>query len=325
MTHPRKNKRLIFFFLDGVGIGEPTEKNPFYAAEADFLPFYTGGLVLPDGTPVKAIDPVLGVEGLPQSGSGQTTLYTGENIPVLLNQHKSTYPTRFMRKILREKNILTLLKSKGLDAVFINAYPVYNTLFTGEHIRIYPSGECHFSEDFPRLFKRRISTTTCMIVIAGQVPFNEKDIRAERTVFQDYTNRWLIEKGLDLPEFSPEKAAEILFDASQSRDFMLYEYFQTDLYAHRHSFLDQVELVKNLNRLIRKLLSLLDPRTDTLLLTSDHGNLEDSTTRSHTRNPVPLLVWGNQADKLRDNISNLTHVTPEVLKFFTSAKSLRKG
>jgi 2,3-bisphosphoglycerate-independent phosphoglycerate mutase len=305
--------RLIFFFLDGVGIGKAADSNPFYVAKTEFLPFYDGGLSLPDGTPVKKIDATLGVEGIPQSASGQTSLYTGENIPKILGQHKDSYPTRAMRKIIIEKNILSRLKENGLDAVFINAYPMHRDLFTEEHVLMHPSGEFHFSPEFPPAFKRRISATSCMMLAAKQIPFDETDILAERSIFQDYSNRWLIEKGLHVPEFTPGKAAEILFNASRRHDFILYEYFQTDLYGHRHTFDEQLQLIKNLNLLVGSLLSRLDPQTDTLLLTSDHGNLEDSTTRAHTLNPVPLITWGNQSDFLRDQINDLTDVSHSIL------------
>lgn len=309
-------KRLIFIFLDGVGIGEPTNKNPFYKAKAEFLPFYTGGLHLPDNTPVKAIDPLLGVEGIPQSASGQASLYTGENIPKLLGQHKGSYPNKSMRKIIREKNILSRLKANNLRAVFINAYPVYSRFFTAQHMDIRPNGEFHFSDTFPEMFKRRISVTSCMMVAARQTPFDEKDVRAERSIFQEFTNRWLKEKGLPLPEFSPGKAAEVLFNASQQQDFLLYEFFQTDLYAHRRSFADQVQLIRDLNQFFGKLVSLMDRQKETLLLTSDHGNLEDSGSKGHTRGPVPLVVWGNESNRLRESINSLTDVTPAILTFF---------
>lgn len=308
---------MIFLFLDGVGIGKAGEKNPLYMAEAEYLPFWQGALTLPDGTPVKAIDAVMGVDGLPQSGSGQTTLYTGVNIPQLTGEHKSSYPTKTMRKVLKQKNILSQLTAAGLDALFINAYPVYAHLFGSGHIDINENGEYHFSDQFPALFKRRISTTTCMIVCNGQVPFGEKEIREERSVFQEYSNRWLKEKGLDVPEFSPEKAADILYNQSRHLDFMLYEYFQTDLYAHRHSFDEQVQLVRDLDRLLARLISQLNPEEDTLLLTSDHGNLEDNSSKTHTRNPVPLVTWGAGSQGLRDAIHNLADVTPAVLDFFS--------
>jgi 2,3-bisphosphoglycerate-independent phosphoglycerate mutase len=313
-------KRFIFIFLDGVGIGEPLDKNPFYLSQTEFLPFYKGNSGLPDKTPIKPIDVILGVEGIPQSGSGQTSLYTGENIPRLLGQHRYSYPNRFMRKIIMEKNILSNLKKNGHKAVFINAYPGHSHLFRAPHLKISPSGEFYFSDEFPSLFRRRISVTTCMMVAAGQIPFDEKDILAERSIFQEYTNRWLNSKGLHLPEFAPEKAAEVLYQSALNYNFLLYEYFQTDLYAHRRSFDEQVQLIMDLNRLIGKLISLLNPDEDTLLITSDHGNLEDSSQRNHTCNPVPLLVWGFKADELREGIDTIADVTPSILRFLNPVR-----
>jgi 2,3-bisphosphoglycerate-independent phosphoglycerate mutase len=307
---------LIFIFLDGVGIGQASAENPFYVAKAKYLPFYQGGMILPDGTPIKAIDPLLGVAGLPQSATGQTSLYTGENIPRLLGQHKASYPTRQMRQVIYQKNLLGLLKHNGHNAVFINAYPMHGQVFSNNHIRLFPTGEFEFSPDFPELFKRGISTTSCMMVATGQRPFDEADILAERALFQDFSNRWLIQKGLQLPEFSPEKAAEILFHAMPRYDFMLFEYFQTDLYGHRHHFDQQVQLIAQLDRLIGSLISRLNPDSDTLCLTSDHGNLEDSTTTAHTLNPVPFITWGKDSDSLRDAVNCLTDITPALVASF---------
>jgi len=317
-------KRMIFIFLDGVGIGEPSDTNPFYKVKAEFLPFFKGNKGLPDGTLIKPIDACLGVEGIPQSATGQTSLYTGENIPRFLNCHKDSYPNRAMRKILKKKNILMDLKKNRVNAVFINAYPVYSHFFTEEHFHIGPEGEMHFSEQFPQAYKRRISVTTCMMNVVRQRPFDEKDILAKRALFQDFSNRWLIQRGLTLPEFTPEQAAEILVNALQSHDFVLYEFFQTDIYAHRKSFEHQMILIAELNRLVGKLISLLDTERDTFLLTSDHGNLEDSNNKSHTRNSVPLVIGGNGAEGLRDSIDAISDVLPGILQFFTGSNPVTK-
>lgn len=313
-------EHFIFIFLDGVGVGKPEDFNPFYVNRPEYLPFYEGGLVLPDGTPIKPIDATLGVEGIPQSGSGQTSLYTGENIPKLMG-HRDSYPSREMRRIIVEKNILSRLKARGMDAVFINAYPVHHYLFTDQHIRLMPSGELQASAEVLPAYRRRLSVTSCMMLAAGQPPFTETDILNGRSLFQDFTNRWLIEKGMRIPEFTPEIAAQNLFHASRLHDFTLYEYFQTDLYGHRRTFDEQLELIDDLNRFLRTLFSLLNPKTDTLLLTGDHGNLEDGTTRGHTLNPVPLIVWGNQAERLRDRIHDLAEVTPAILDHLTGSHS----
>ncbi len=307
---------MIFIFLDGVGIGKADDTNPFFTARAGFLPFYDKGCRLPDGTPIKAVDAVLGVAGIPQSGTGQTTLFSGENVPALLSEHKASYPNKAMRKIIKEYNLLKKLRERGLKAQFINAYPLHSLLFSSAHVKLGDDGTLHFSEEFPNPYKKRISVTSTMMIANHMIPFDLKEINEKKSIFQDYSNQYLIDRGLRLPEFSPETAAEIIYKTSREYDFILYEYFQTDVFAHRRGFDDAVELIKKLDRLIGRLISFLDKHKDTLLVTSDHGNLEDHSTRVHTRNPVPLLVWGKGADQLRDKIDSIVDVTPSIVRFF---------
>jgi hypothetical protein len=308
--------RLIFIFLDGVGIGKPLKSNPFYAAKTEFLPFYNFHNTMPDKTPIKAIDSLLGIDGVPQSATGQTSLYTGENIPAILNKHKGSFPDKIMRRFIKQKNIFSSLKNKNLKVKFINSYPVYSKFFTNKYVKILDNGRFFFSDEFPHIFKKRISTTSCMMISNGLIPFDEKDIINERSIYQDFTNCSLIKKGLNVPAFTSEKAAEIIYNSSKGFDFVLYEYFQTDIYGHRHSINDCIYLLKKLNKLIGKLITLLDENRDTLLITSDHGNIEDCSNRTHTLNPVPLIVWGNKSDKLRNRIKSLVDVTPAIEEFF---------
>lgn len=312
--------KMIFIFLDGVGIGDNSKLNPFFIANGQYLPFYQGINKLADGTVVKKIDPLLNIPGIPQSASGQTTIFTGENIPAILNTHKGSYPDQFMRKIIKRKNLLQILKNSNVRVKFLNAYPVFSKFFTARHIKILDDGRFFFSEKFPDIFKRKISTTTCMMISCDLSPYNEKDIIAKRSIYQDFTNSALIEKGLKISEFSPETAADIIFSNSRSNDFILYEYFQTDIYGHRRSFHDCVYLIKQLDRLLKKLISLLNNKYDTLLLTSDHGNLEDYSTKSHTKNQVPLVIWGKQKKKLREEINNIADITPAIINFFNQQK-----
>jgi 2,3-bisphosphoglycerate-independent phosphoglycerate mutase len=57
------------------------------------------------------------------------------------------------------------------------------------------------------------------------------------------------------------------------------------------------------------------------LLTSDHGNLEDLSTRRHTANPVPALLIGAPAYRnafatlLKGRDQDLTIVAPAILQF----------
>ena len=50
-----------------------------------------------------------------------------------------------------------------------------------------------------------------------------------------------------------------------------------------------------------------------VVLTSDHGNIEDITTRRHTTNPIPLLAWGHDAQDFVGGVADLSGVTPRIL------------
>src|SRR5215211_4931037 len=68
-----------------------------------------------------------------------------------------------------------------------------------------------------------------------------------------------------------------------------------------------------LDRLLGGALAALRPE-DTLLLTSDHGNVESIAAPTHTRNPVPLLVVGpaTHAFKAVESIMELADVIERV-------------
>jgi len=305
------NPRFVFLFFDGVGLNPNHKANPFAAANCRFLPFHQPSPKLPDGTPVTAVDALLGVGGIPQSASGQATLYTGINIPARWG-HRGSYPGSGLRRVLYRDNLLKSLSNCGRKAVFFNAYPHYSQLFSPPHLELTADGQFHFSADFPQQFRRRLSTTTCMMLSSGMKPRNEEDIRQGTALYQDFSNLSLIRLGLEMPEYSPEQAADIIANNAAGVDFLLFEYFQTDIFAHRKTFPECVDLVRRLDKLVGRLLEQMDPKKDILILTSDHGNLEDCSLRSHTRNPVPLLAWGDNADGFRQRIRNLGDVTPMI-------------
>jgi 2,3-bisphosphoglycerate-independent phosphoglycerate mutase len=308
--------RFIFIFVDGVGLGKADHTNPFYVGSFDFLAFYDHQSGQPGKVVVKAIDPLLGIDGTPTSASGQTSLFTGVNVPGILKRHKGSYPDKFMRRLLKQGNLLLWLRQNRFKSHFLNAYPRHGDLFSSRHLRLHDDGEIEFSPAFPRQYRRRISTTSCMLLSMGERPFDEADIMAGRSLFHDYSNRDLIERGLQVPLFSPEQAAEVIANTAGDYDLLLYEYFLTDMYGHGSPLRECVDLIGKLNRLLKHLVSLLDETGDTLLLTSDHGNLEDVSSRIHTRNPVPLITWGRNSGALRNQIGTIADVTPAVLRHF---------
>lgn len=80
-------------------------------------------------------------------------------------------------------------------------------------------------------------------------------------------------------------------------------------------------LLRTFDQVLGGLLSAWDDEKGLILITSDHGNLEDLSVRNHTRNPVPAIVVGSP--KLREtfiqHLSDLTDVYPAILKFFQIA------
>jgi hypothetical protein len=234
----------------------------------------------------------------------------------LFGKHALSFPDATMREIIIKNNLLSKLNNLGRNAVFINAYPMHAHFFDKNNVTIDEAGLVHFSPEFPHAFKRRLSVTSCMMLAANQRPFSENDLRNGHCLYQDFTNKLLIERGFDIPVFTPENAAKVLYNASCNHDFILYEFFQTDVCGHRGSFEEQTKLVTELNHLVKHLVSLLDRSKDTLIITSDHGNLEDSSNPLHTKNPVPLICWGNCCEMIRNPVNSLADVTPAIVRFF---------
>jgi phosphopentomutase len=81
-----------------------------------------------------------------------------------------------------------------------------------------------------------------------------------------------------------------------------------------------VDVLETFDAMLGGILESLDPAGTLILLTSDHGNIEDMTTRTHTRHPVPLIVYGADAPAFAARIrqgADLTVVTPLVLEYIT--------
>lgn len=286
---------VILFFIDGLGIGKREEANPLARFEnLEPLAYFedeapevlSGGILVPT-------DACLGVEGRPQSASGQTTIYTGINAPKFLGKHKQGFPNESLREIIREKSIFLQLKEKNIEPnVFANTYT--------------PG----FFEKTPR-WK---SATTCAVEAAGIAFRKLPDLLGRRSVFHDFTNRFLIEKGFDVPEFNSTDAAEILEFLSRKYRFTLYEHFITDKIGHERDFAWAENHLPELARFVRETIERINFDKTTFILTSDHGNIENLSIRTHTLNKVPTVVWGRKSRETAARIKDLTDITPAILK-----------
>jgi 2,3-bisphosphoglycerate-independent phosphoglycerate mutase len=285
---------VIVFFIDGLGIGHKKTENPLDSIEnieplANFINEEPS--VLLDGILVPT-DPRLGVEGRPQSASGQTTILTGINAPKFLGHHKQGFPNEKLREIINEHSIFRQLKNRKIEPnIFLNAYT-------------------------PQFFtekQRWKSATTCAVEAAEMRFCKLPDLLGRKALFHDFTNQYLRERGFDAPLFSPAEAAEILAKASEDYRFTLYEYFITDKIGHDQDFEKARIYLPPLAEFIRETLKRINLEKTTFILTSDHGNIEDLSVRTHTLNDVPTIIWGRKKDETAKRIKDLSDITPAII------------
>jgi hypothetical protein len=237
------------------------------------------------------------VSGVPQSATGQTTLLAGVNAQQILGKHLTGFPNEILREVLLEKSILKRLTDLGLAARFLNA----------------------FRPRFWELTRQRqltLSATTVATLAANLPFFTLDDVRAGRSIYQEFTNAELKARGFDLDPLTPAEAGRILGRASRDLDFTLYEYFQSDKAGHsgdiERACSELVKLDSFMTALLEELSEDLGSGT-LVLVTSDHGNLEDATTRRHTLNPIPLMGWGDGARKFLAAVTRLDQVSGAIV------------
>ncbi len=310
--------RIVFVFVDGLGMGDPDApanplRDPGLHLLANFhppgwrppaeggrpsaLPEVVRRERLPHGGRVRATDASLGIGGLPQSATGQTTIFTGVNGAEAMGRHLNGFPLPTLQKILMRASILKRLREAGRRAVFVNALrPLFFEL--GDAV-----------------WKMGMSATTWTNRAAG-LPFRTlDDLRAGRAVYQDITNESLIRRGPGAPRRTPEEAGAILAALSPEAEFTLFEFFQTDKAGHSRDPVRAGRELAKLERFLDALLAGVDLRTTTVVVTSDHGNVEDLGTKTHTLNPVATLLFGAGAEALAPEVDRLEAFTPALLRF----------
>lgn len=282
--------KILLVFIDGFGIGDKNNpKNPFLKAQTPLLDKITNHTL---GTYIKT-DVNMKVTGLPQSATGQTALLTGKNAAKAMGRHKSGFPGPTLIELISKYNIYKKLTSHNLSSTFANAY-------TKSYVeKVYKN-------------KQRASVTTqCILHSKNKFRFLE-DIKNNKAIYQDFTNKILNDKGHNIPIFSPEKAANILANISLNHDFTLYEFFQTDKAGHSQDMNFAIETIENLDKFLIQLVQNLKNKV-TIIITSDHGNIEDLSIKTHTKNYVPTIIVGKQKLDLKNSINKITDITPAII------------
>ena len=286
-------------FIDGWGIGEDTrELNPYFHASTPFLDQITEGYGLRQPFPpiikgdyaVIPTDACLGVAGLPQSATGQTAIVTGINTPLLMGRHINGYPGNDLRKIIASTNIMQTTIDSGLTTFLINAY-------SPEYFNIISAG-------------KRKHAAFALMALAAEVPFASlDDLLCQESIYQDITNHLLQERGHDIPAREPTEAGILYGEIAKKYDFSVFEYFQTDAVGHKKDMKAAVRIYETLDLFFTGVKRDFDSEEDALIIVSDHGNIEDVSTGSHTRNPVPTILLGKRAVRHAAMIKDITDIS----------------
>lgn len=273
---------ILFVMVDGVGLAPAGDDNPV-ASEMQGLAAILGVAlderfrIVTPGIHAAPIDATLGVPGLPQSGSGHTAIYGGFNAAALNGRHQPSYPTIAMRAVLQQYNLLSAARTASHRVVWANGYlPGYAQAVEHRHLR-HTAG-------------------TWSALGAGL------DLRGLDQLMAGTAVSWELTQAMartrpgcsGLPVVDAADAGARLLRLAGEYDLVAFETYLPDLAGHGRLAMSPREALRLVDRMLAQILRSKRP-ADTLVMTSDHGNVEDATTRIHTRNPVPLLAYGPAA------------------------------
>lgn len=290
----------------GIGAADP-HRNPFLQADLPVLRGLLGGGLptrewlesgpdaAPAGAALRPLEATLGAGGLPQSGTGQASLLTGTNAVRRYGRHFGPWVPVSLRPLVEEGNLMRRALDAGLGVAFANAYP----------------------EGWPgRRGDRRLAGPPLAARAAGLLTRHEDALREGRAVSSEIVNDgWRRHLGVEgLPDPSPKEAGHTLAAIAGEHALTLYAHYATDTAGHRGGMAGCRAALERVDAFLGGLLERL-PEGHLTVVASDHGNLEDVSTRGHTRNPALGLVVGPDAQARSQEVRSLDGVAPAILSW----------
>src|SRR5690625_662017 len=112
---------VLLLFIDGIGLGENSRNNPFTDEQLETFHELSAGdgfynyfkPVTDEDLRFMAVDANLDMEGLPQSGTGQASLFSGSNASRLAGRHFGPYPHSKTRKLLETGSLFHQVMEEG--------------------------------------------------------------------------------------------------------------------------------------------------------------------------------------------------------------------
>ena len=304
-------QKLLLFFIDGLGLGaDDPINNPMRDLFSDLM----GGerlikreapLFFPNGVLVPT-DALIGVPGIPQSATGQTSIFTGINAQRKIGRHLPAFPNTELKRLIEERSLMKALQKEGIKTTAANLY----------------------SEEFflkRQNSRRNLFPVSTLTIKASGCDFRyPEDYKAGRAVFADITNSLIRKRGYEIELIQPEEAAGNMQNILSDYDFVFFEYFMTDLYGHKRNIKGLMECLDVLNRFVGNLWNTTASVNTDILIVSDHGNAEDLSTSDHTTNKVPtLLLSRNKRNRelFAGKVKNLTDIYYTIIEYFTDRGS----
>lgn len=294
------DRRVIVVFLDGVGLGAADSgANPFMHVD---MPAMQALLGVPHLTLEAAgtvgrqaallgLDARMGVPGLPQSATGQTTILTGHNAAALIGEHYGPYPNPRLRDMLARDSLFKALLQAGQPVAYANAYP---TRFL----------------DRVRRGKGRLSANTHAAFKAGLKLRSGDDLRRGRAISAFLSNDFWPDPDVSLPRLTARQAGGQLADLAREHTLTFFEFWYPDLLGHKMKRDESIAMLAMLDDFLAGVWEAMDIGNSLLLVVSDHGNFEDWTTSKHTKNPALTMLAGAGFKALAPQLSSLADVKP---------------
>ena len=299
--------RILLLFVDGIGLAPAGDTNPLSMVDMPAVRALLGGpLTLEQvqqrhGLVLVPIDATLGVPGLPQSGTGQTALFTGENGAVILGHHVPAFPGPTLRKLIAERSLFKLVLEAGQRAVFANPLPA-------SFVAAVENGE------------RRGSVTTWAAIAAGRSVMRDlEDLRASRAVAWDVSgDHFAARAGYDVGS-SADAAGRTLAAIAGGADLTVWETFLTDLAAHGRWGLRVDDALARVDGLLEGLLAAL-PDDLTVVLPAIMATSRTRLTAFTRETPCPC--WrSDRRQRTSPGSTSLLEVAPAILEGLANSRS----
>ncbi len=282
--------RVLFLFIDGLGLGadDPT-LNPLMRANMPTVRSLLDGKALTaasaplhtEWASLISVDACLGIDGRPQSATGQATLLSGRNVPREIGEHFGPKPNQAIRNVLDQDNLFRNVLEGGGQAALLNAYPP-------AYFAAIRSG-------------RRLHSAITYAASSAGIPIRTaKHLEAGQALSADFTGEgWAARSDFPpAPVYTPQEAGGLLADLAMEYQLAWFDYWLLDYAGHRGSTAEATALLETCDGVLAGLLETPQSYSGLIVLSSDHGNVEDMGRRGHTLNPVPALLIGPKSLRL---------------------------